>query len=49
MCQLVNRLTLLLELQLQVLGLAAEEEKIADLILKTRNEITDVYKRKQVQ
>ncbi|BFZ05341.1 hypothetical protein BsWGS_08380 [Bradybaena similaris] len=45
--ELVNRLILLLEVQLQVLGLAAEEEKVADLILKTRNEISDVYKRKQ--
>ncbi|CAG5133010.1 unnamed protein product [Candidula unifasciata] len=45
--ELVNRLILLLELQLQVLGLGAEEEKVADLILQTRHEISQVYKRKQ--
>ncbi|KAK3743635.1 hypothetical protein RRG08_030758 [Elysia crispata] len=45
--ELVNVLIVLIEYQLQVLGHAAEEERIGDLIVETRHEINKVKQRKE--
>ncbi|CAL1547722.1 unnamed protein product [Lymnaea stagnalis] len=45
--ELVDVLITLLEYQLKVLGHEAEEQRMGDLILEARHEITEVHKRKQ--
>lgn len=45
----MDALIALLEYQLTVLGHAAEQERIADIILEARHEINEVQKKRQVQ
>ncbi|GFR73413.1 diablo homolog, mitochondrial-like [Elysia marginata] len=45
--ELMNVLIVLMEYQLQVLGHAAEEERIGDLIVETRHEVNKVRQRKE--